>query len=187
MDYRIRVFLRFFSPPFKPFSFGMRKFGTCTRWLSLLNDKASLSLSEFKGGISILFLPVRYAYSRERVQLLPSSFCVRKSHVLEISFASRSCLIVRVSFVFSIRKKKKKKEILADPPIRIISRFCPISFNYRFSSLSLFLYFFSFLSPIFPPKSLIPRQCYSEMAIFPAFLQNYTIYRVNIYRFRKYH
>jgi len=25
------------------------------------------------------------------------------------------------------------------------------------------------------------------MAIFPAFLQNYTIYRVNIYRFRKYH
>lgn len=109
MDYRIRVFLRFFSPPFKPFSFGMRKFGTCIRWLSLLNDKASLSLSEFKGGISILFLPVRYAYSRERVQLLRSSFCVRKSHVLEISFPSRSCLIVRVSFVFSIRKKKKKK------------------------------------------------------------------------------
>lgn len=133
--------------------------------------KHCIILSEFKGDVSILVF----------VDIIERVFQLFKAHsVMKNATFSKQDQLIASSFVYfffnysrkvcllPIRKKKILVDFCDQSLCICIAALCPCSFAFK---LPIFFFFFFFF-----PKFLIPRQFYSEMAIFPAFLQNYTIY-----------
>lgn len=144
-------------------------------WTVSLRNLRTVSVSQIRKGVWQPYV------SSSKIRILADEYnhlevhSVWKSHEQRARNPVYFLFIFNCSFCLPLIRKKRSSQIRTKYIAVLSVRF------------QLPILFFSFFLSFFPPKSLIPRQCYSEMAIFPAFLQNYTIYWVNIYRFRKYH